>query len=75
MAVVLTVIALPFIYLLSVPPLAHFAMDEPYHPPDWLVVYAVPWEWVRDNTALRFPFLRYEEWWHVRLENRYSRRR
>ena len=66
---VAVLIAVPVLYLLSVPPLymvppwrmIQGPFDAPA--PEWVYAYAGPDRWLVQNTALRDPLVAYWEWW------------
>jgi hypothetical protein len=60
MAWIVTVfLAVPVLYLLSVPPLWFATNPDPLDPP----AFYSPYHWARDKTPLRTPILNYWNWW------------
>ncbi|RBP36978.1 hypothetical protein DES53_115119 [Roseimicrobium gellanilyticum] len=61
-------VAVPVLYLLSVPPVVIYALDVAprppgvYGPPKWLVVYVAPAEWMITGTSFEDPMRKYSEW-------------
>lgn len=62
----LTVMAAPVPYLLSVPPLG-FSTARPHadslKSPDWVLAYAKPYRWTQEHTFLEESLLAYSDWW------------
>ena len=72
--VVFTILALPALYLLSVPPVFHFTNTlsgprignhPPYGYPLWVIAYGEPYQWLAENTPLVKPLNAYTGLWSV----------
>ncbi len=60
----LAVVAVPVLYLLSVPVVLHIAPPDPFATPGWQKTYAAPHTWLLDNTALA-PILQKFDFWYL----------
>jgi hypothetical protein len=65
---VLSLLAVPVLYLLSVPPLycgitTNWGRRLPNHPPAWVMHYKEPFQWLYDHTPLQRPLDDYVLWW------------
>jgi hypothetical protein len=70
MAWVLCILAVPVLYLLSVPPLLHCSMRDGMGilgpvlgVPTWVQEYSGPYNWIEANTPLRTPLFKYRVYW------------
>ncbi len=59
----LSILAVPVLYLLSVPPLCYGRVL----PAGWVAPYAAPFEWLGNNTVLGKLLGPYNSWWLDRL--------
>jgi hypothetical protein len=69
MAWALSVILVPVLYLLSVPPVVCFtyrAYSTDLSVLQWLGLYQAPYGWMARETPLRHPMEQYYEWWMKR---------
>jgi hypothetical protein len=66
-ALSLSILAVPVLYLLSVPPVCELsvkhAVKHSVNMPAWVQTYMGPWHWVRDNTPLKPAMMGYARWW------------
>ncbi|QIF02091.1 hypothetical protein [Roseimicrobium sp. ORNL1] len=74
MAWMLALLAVPLLYLLTLPPIFFLAMPRklsygvPQRPPTWLMIYTKPYLWVAEETPLGYPLNKYGAWWRAALE-------
>lgn len=58
--------AVPVLYLLSVPPL-QFLTAKPHadslRAPNWVLAYGKPYMWTQEKTFLEEPLIEYSDWW------------
>ncbi|OAI58052.1 hypothetical protein AYO49_05950 [Verrucomicrobiaceae bacterium SCGC AG-212-N21] len=72
-ACLLTILALPVLYVLSVPPIGsaivwhYFRVEQRtgvrISDPEWLFDYSYPYAWLVMNTSLKEPLNAYSDWW------------
>lgn len=60
---VVALVALPLVYLLSVPPLLSCSLRSDVLPMNWVEWYGKPYDWLFEHTPLQGPLLRYADWW------------
>ena len=67
MAWVMCVLALPVLYLLSVPPVVYAAarLTKDDYPPPWAMAYASPYTWLMEESPVKDPFQRYVQFWRA----------
>jgi hypothetical protein len=63
-------VAMPVLYLLSVPPLIHYSLHPVSFPWGtelgvslWVHNYSRPYDWVETNTPLKTPLFKYRVYW------------
>jgi hypothetical protein len=62
----LAILAVPVLYLLSVPPLVFGSAKARWRVRSWALMdaYAAPSNWLYDHTPMKKPLGAYTKWWH-----------
>lgn len=59
----ISLLAVPVLYVLTFPPLVMSVMKPHSTPPRWLVVYGGPIQWMHGNMPIQKPLNAYAKWW------------